>query len=65
MYLVLKLTERYDLKVIQVYAPIGCDLGTASLDDLAENFYEDISKVVDSTTSTFFTIVISFVLSSG
>ena len=51
-YLVLKLTKRYSLKVVQVYAP------TSSYSDTeVEAMYEDIAKAIDNTTKTHLTVV--------
>ncbi|CAH2097258.1 unnamed protein product [Euphydryas editha] len=51
-YLVLKLTDRYSLKVIQVYAPTS-----THSDDEVEALYEDISKALHGTTSAFYNVV--------
>ncbi|XP_059051337.1 craniofacial development protein 2-like [Achroia grisella] len=51
-YLVLKLTERYSLKVVQVYAPTS-----AHSDDEVESMYEDISKAIHNTSKAFYNIV--------
>ena len=51
-YLVLKLTDRYYLKVIQVYAPTS----TCS-DETAEAMYEDIAKAMHSTTKAHYNVV--------
>ncbi|XP_026318756.1 uncharacterized protein LOC113229400 [Hyposmocoma kahamanoa] len=51
-YLVLKLTERYSLKVVQVYTPTS----TCS-DSEFEDVYEDVGKALHNTTKTYFTVV--------
>lgn len=51
-YLVLKLTDRYSLKVVQVYAPTS-----THSDDEVETMYEDISNALHGTTSTFYSVV--------
>lgn len=51
-YLVIKLTRRYNLKVIQVYAPTS----TYS-DDIVEEMYEDISRALHTTTKAHFNVV--------
>ena len=50
-YLILKLTERYSLKVIQVYAPTS-----TYADDEVEAMYEDITRAIE-TNKTYFTVV--------
>ncbi|XP_075990326.1 uncharacterized protein LOC142985977 [Anticarsia gemmatalis] len=50
-YLILKITKRYSLKVIQVYAPTS-----AHSDDEVEAMYEDISRTIHSS-QTYFTVV--------
>lgn len=52
-YLVLKITEKYALKVIQKYAQTSIHP-----DDEVEIMYEDIVKVI-SCTKTSYTVVIS------
>ena len=51
-YLVLKLTERYSLKVAQVYAPTS-----AYSDTEVETVYEDISRAIKCTAKTQYTVV--------
>ncbi|KAJ0179891.1 hypothetical protein K1T71_004482 [Dendrolimus kikuchii] len=51
-YLVLKLTNRYSLKVIQVYAPTS-----AHPDEEVEAMYEDITKAIHGTTSAHYNVV--------
>lgn len=51
VYLILRITKRYSLKVIQVYAPTS----TYS-DDEVESMYEDISRAMHSS-KTYFTVV--------
>ncbi|XP_048481070.1 uncharacterized protein LOC125489368, partial [Plutella xylostella] len=51
-YLVLKLTERYSLKVVQVYAPTS-----AYSDTEFEAVYEDISRAIKCTAKTQYTVV--------
>lgn len=41
MYLILKITQKYSLKIIQAYAPT-----TGHMGDEMENFYEDITTVL-------------------
>ena len=50
-YLILRITKRYSLKVIQVYAPT-----TSHPDDEVEALYEDISRAIQ-TSKTQFTVV--------
>jgi endonuclease/exonuclease/phosphatase family metal-dependent hydrolase len=50
-YLILRVSERYSLKVIQVYAPTS-----THSDDEVEAMYEDISKAMHSS-KTYFTVV--------
>jgi exonuclease III len=50
-YLILRITKRYSLKVIQVYAPTS-----AHSDDEVEAMYEDISRVMH-TSKTHYTVV--------
>lgn len=51
-FMVLKLNDRYSLKIIQVYAPTS----THSEDEI-ENFYEDITKAIEKVR-THFTFII-------
>ncbi|RVE45805.1 hypothetical protein evm_009555 [Chilo suppressalis] len=51
-YLIIKLTKRYSLKVIQVYAPTS----TYS-DDVVEEMYEDISRALHTTIKAHFNVV--------
>ena len=51
-YLIVKLTERYSLKVIQVYAPTS-----AHSDDEVEDMFDDISRALHSTTKTHYNVV--------
>ncbi|XP_046966937.1 craniofacial development protein 2-like [Vanessa cardui] len=51
-YLVLKLTDRYSLKVVQVYAPTS-----AHSDDEVEAMYEDITRAIGGTTTAHYNIV--------
>lgn len=48
IYVVLQITNRITIKVIQVYAPTG-----TALDLEVENFYEDISKSIHENKSTY------------
>ncbi|XP_013144778.1 PREDICTED: uncharacterized protein LOC106108224 [Papilio polytes] len=50
-YLILRISKRYSLKVIQVYAPTS-----THSDDEVETMYEDISRAMHSS-KTFYTIV--------
>ncbi|CAH2246837.1 jg12407 [Pararge aegeria aegeria] len=50
-YLVLRVTKRYSLKVIEVYAPT-----TAHSDKEVEALYEDISKAIH-TSKTYYSVV--------
>lgn len=53
VYIIVKISERYLLKVVQVYAP------TATHPDCeVEALYEDISKAIHNTTKTHFTVVV-------
>ena len=51
-YLVLKLTDRYSLKVVQVYAPTS-----THSDDEVEAMYEEISRAIYGTTAAFYNVV--------
>ncbi|KAJ0183167.1 hypothetical protein K1T71_001143 [Dendrolimus kikuchii] len=51
-YLVLKLTNRYSLKVVQVYAPTS-----AHSDEEVEAMYDDITKAIHGTTSAHYNVV--------
>lgn len=51
-YLIVKLTERYSLKVVQVYAPTS-----AHSDDVVEEMFEDISKALHSTTKAHYNVL--------
>ncbi|MBF2463458.1 endonuclease/exonuclease/phosphatase family protein [Listeria welshimeri] len=51
-YLVVKLTDRYSLKVVQVYAPTS-----THSDEEVEAMYEDITKAIHGTTSCFYNVV--------
>ncbi|KAJ0181232.1 hypothetical protein K1T71_003317 [Dendrolimus kikuchii] len=51
-YLVLKLTKRYSLKVVQVYAPTS-----AHSDGEIEAMYDDITKAIHGTTSAHYNVV--------
>lgn len=51
-YLILKVSKRYSLKVIQVYAPTS-----SHSDEEVEAVYEDISKAMHSL-ETYFTVVV-------
>ncbi|CAG4945202.1 unnamed protein product [Parnassius apollo] len=50
-YLILRITKRYSLKVIQVYAPTS-----AHSDEEVEEMYEDISKAIHSS-KTHYTVL--------
>ncbi|CAG4920088.1 unnamed protein product [Colias eurytheme] len=50
-YLTLKMTKRYSLKVIQVYAPT-----TAYPDEEVESMYEDIAKAIN-IAKTYYTVI--------
>ncbi|XP_022829298.1 craniofacial development protein 2-like [Spodoptera litura] len=51
-YLVIKLTKRYNLKVIQVYAPTS-----TYTDEEVEEMYEDISRALHTTQKAHFNVV--------
>lgn len=51
-YLIIKLTERYSLKVVQVYAPTS-----AHSDDEVEEMFDDISRALHFTTKTHYNVV--------
>ncbi|XP_041980242.1 craniofacial development protein 2-like [Aricia agestis] len=51
-YLVLRLTDRYSLNIVQVYAPTS-----THSDDQMETMYEDVSKVLNTTPKTHFNVV--------
>lgn len=51
IYLILKLNQRYSLKIIQVYAPT-----TDYDDEMVETFYDDISIAIE-LDKTYYTIV--------
>ena len=51
-YLILRLSKRYSMKVVQVYAPTS-----AHSDDEVEDMYEDISKALHNTTKAHFNVV--------
>lgn len=51
-YVIIRLTKRYSLKIVQVYAPTSkCS------DDEIEAVYEDIDKAIHNTTKTHFVVV--------
>ncbi|RVE42997.1 hypothetical protein evm_012343 [Chilo suppressalis] len=52
VYLIIKLTERYSLKVVQVYAPT-----LTHSDDEVEDMFDDISRALHSTTKTHYNVV--------
>ncbi|XP_028175804.1 uncharacterized protein LOC114364024 [Ostrinia furnacalis] len=54
-YLILRITKRYSLKVIQVYAPT-----TEHPDDEVETMYEDISRAIHSSRSHFTVVMGDF-----
>ncbi|KAI8440552.1 hypothetical protein MSG28_001794 [Choristoneura fumiferana] len=51
-YLIIKLTERYSLKVVQVYAPTS-----THSDDEVEDMFDDISKALHFTTRAHYNVV--------
>lgn len=51
-YLVVKLTERYSLKIIEVYSTTS-----AHSDDEEEEIFGDISKTLHFTTKAHYTVV--------
>ncbi|XP_064076267.1 craniofacial development protein 2-like [Vanessa tameamea] len=51
-YLIIKLTERYSLKVVQAYAPTS-----THSDDEVEEMFDDISRALHSTTKTHYNVV--------
>lgn len=51
-YLIIKLTDRYSLKVVQVYAPTS-----THSDDEVEDMFDDISRALHFTTKTHYTVV--------
>ncbi|XP_063635113.1 uncharacterized protein LOC134805838 [Cydia splendana] len=51
VYLILRISKRYSLKVIQVYAPTS-----SHSDDEVEAMYEDVSRAIH-TSKTYFTVV--------
>nr|ADI61818.1 endonuclease-reverse transcriptase [Bombyx mori] len=51
-YLIIRLSGRYSLKVIQVYAPTS-----AHSDEEVEDMYQDINKALHNTTKTHFNVV--------
>ena len=51
VYLILRISKRYSLKVIQVYAPTS-----SHPDDEVETMYEDVSRAIH-TSKTHFTVV--------
>ena len=51
----LKLNERYNLKIIQVYAPT-----CSHSDEEVENFYEDVQKAIDRKRAHFMVIMGDF-----
>nr|ADI61810.1 endonuclease-reverse transcriptase [Bombyx mori] len=51
-YLIIKLTERYSLKVVQVYAPTS-----SYSDDDVEIVYDDITRALHDTTKAHFNVV--------
>jgi len=51
-YLTIKLTEKYKLRVIQVYAPTS-----TYPDEVAEAMYEDIAKAIHATTKAHYNVV--------
>ncbi|CAG4966203.1 unnamed protein product [Colias eurytheme] len=51
-YLIIKISKRYSLKVIQVYAPTS-----AHSDEEVERLYEDVSSALHSTKKAHFNVV--------
>ncbi|XP_046976516.1 uncharacterized protein LOC124542632 [Vanessa cardui] len=51
-YLIIKLTERYSLKVVQAYAPTS-----THSDDEVEELFDDISRALHFTTKTHYNVV--------
>jgi hypothetical protein len=51
-YLIIKLTERYSFKVVQVYTPTS-----AHSDHEVEEIFDDISKALHFTTKTHYNVV--------
>jgi hypothetical protein len=52
-YPIIKLTERYSLKMVQVYAPTS-----VYSDDEVEEIFDDISKTLPFTTATHYNVVL-------
>lgn len=61
IYLILKLTERYSLKVVQVYAPPQkkpkLKTSNTNPDEEVERMYEDIHAALHKTTKTHYSVV--------
>ena len=55
IYLILRISERYSLKVIQVYAPTS-----SHSDDEVETMYEDVSRAIHSSKTHFTVVIVDF-----
>ncbi|CAK1602653.1 unnamed protein product [Parnassius mnemosyne] len=59
-YLILRITKRYSLKVIQVYAPTS-----AHPDEKVEEIYEDISRAIHSSKTHYTVLMGDFIAKLG